>query len=267
MANGIGIQEPGLTDTDLSSVPPSVIDDAEKIARELAGKSNGKFKGLVVQLVGSYVKARDKDVVIFFNSGGMGWNLTKETRGWASILDGITSHLEALGYRPLILNYCRTHRGLLSSANEFIEAANHYPHKTKDPACRVRFLADHLPNLKVIIAGESTGTVISEKMMGMLEDKPGIYSIQTGTPFWYKPIVQERTLRLNSNGRGIDTFSYGHVRTMIWVTIKSWFGVKNDNPGNILSWLKAPGHDYSWQYPGVSSAVVKFLDDNFGKKE
>jgi hypothetical protein len=30
-----------------------------------------------------------------------------------------------------------------------------------------------------------------------------------------------------------------------------------------LSWLKAPGHDYSWQYPGVSSAVIDFLNKNF----
>lgn len=269
MAKDIGIQEPALTDDDFSSVPPSVVDDAVKIATELVGKSNDKFQTLVDQLVGSYIKARDKDVVVFFNSGGMGWNLTKDTPGWESILNGITSQLETLGYKPLVLNYRRTSSGLLGAIKEVIEAANRYPHKAKDLADRVQFLADHLPHLKIIIAGESTGTVISEETMGMLKDKPGIYSIQTGPPFWHKPGDLQRTLLINSNGRGLDTFSYGNVPAMVWATVKSWFGLSsaNDNPGNILKWLKAPGHDYSWQYPGVCSKVIDFLDENFGENK
>ncbi|MCK4274337.1 MAG: hypothetical protein KAW90_05545, partial [Dehalococcoidales bacterium] len=61
----------------------------------------------------------------------------------------------------------------------------------------------------------------------------------------------------------------GNVPAMIWSTVKGWFGLTSpeDNPGSILSWLKAPGHDYSWQYPGVCSEVEKFLEENFGKKE
>ena len=269
MAKDIGIQEPSLTGNDLSSVPASVIDDAGKVAGEMVGKDSDKYQNLVDQLVGTYIKASDRDVVVFFNSGGMGWNLTKDTPGWASILEGITSQLEALGYRPLVLNYRRTSSGLLGCVKEFIEAANRYPHKAKDLAYRVQFLADHLPHLKIIIAGESTGTVISEKTMGILKNKPGIYSIQTGTPFWHKPTDLERTLLINSNGRGLDTFSYGNVPAMIWATVKDWFGLSSpdDNPGNILTWLKAPGHDYSWQYPGVYSEVVKFLEENFGNKE
>jgi len=269
MAKDIGIQEPALTDDDFSSVPPSVVDDAVKMATELVGKGNDKFQTLVDQLVGSYIKARDKDVVVFFNSGGMGWNLTKDTPGWESILNGITSQLETLGYKPLVLNYRRTSSGLLGAIKEVIEAANRYPHKAKDLADRVQFLADHLPHLKIIIAGESTGTVISEETMGMLKDQPGIYSIQTGPPFWHKPGDLQRTLLINSNGRGLDTFSYGNVPAMVWATVKSWFGLSsvNDNPGNILKWLKAPGHDYSWQYPGVCSKVINFLDENFGENK
>jgi hypothetical protein len=198
----------------------------------------------------------------------MGWNLTKDTPGWSSILNGITSQLESLGYKPLVLNYRRTSSGLFGAIREIIEAAKRYPRKAKDLAYRVQFLADHLPQLKIIIAGESTGTVISEKTMAMLKDNPGVYSIQTGTPFWHKPGDLQNTLLINSNGRGLDTFSYGNVPAMIWATVKGWFGVSspNDNPGNILKWLKAPGHDYSWQYPGVYSKVVDFLDKNFGEK-
>jgi hypothetical protein len=268
MAKDIGIHEPELQAGDYSSVPQSVIDDAVEMAQEFVGNSQEKLQSFVDQLVATYVEALNMDVVVFFNSGGWGWNLTLETPGWASILDGIKSQLESLGYNSLVLNYRRTSSGIRGCMKEVAEAATRYPNKSAELAKRVEFLIDHMPNLKVIVAGESTGTVISDKAMGILKDKPQVYSIQTGTPFWHKPLDLDRTLLMNSNGKGIDTFSYGNVPAMIWATIKSWFGLTspNDNPGDILSWLKAPGHDYSWQYPGVCNEVVSFIDQNFSKK-
>lgn len=265
MAKEVGFQEPDLPVYEYSTVPQSVIDDATELATELVGNSQDKLQGMVDQLVATYVEARDMDVVVVFNSGGWGWNLTMDTPGWASILDGIKSELENLGYKSLVLNYRRTSGGLQGCMKEFVEVITRYPHKSTELAKRVEFLTDHIPNLKVIVAGESTGTVISDKTMGILKDKPQVYSIQTGTPFWHKPTALDRTLLMNSNGRGIDTFSYGNVPAMIWATIKGWLGLSSpdDNPGDILSWLKAPGHDYSWQYPGVYSEVVNFLTSNF----
>jgi len=268
MAQDIGIQEPPLTECDYSSVPQTVIDDAVELASELIGKSHENIQNFTDQLVALYTEVKDLDVVIIFNSGGMGWNLTEETPGWSSILDGITSQLESQGYNSMVLNYRRTSSGMTGCLKEFYEAATRYPNKAKDLAWRVEFLTEHLPNLRIIVAGESTGTVISDKTMDILKDKTQVYSIQTGTPFWHKPTVQDRTLLMNSNGKGVDTFSYGNVPAMLWATVKGWFGLTSpdDNPGNILSWLKAPGHDYSWQYPGVCSEVVDFLNRNFGKK-
>jgi len=268
MAKDIGTQETALSAYDRSSVPQSVIDDATKKAGELVGKSQEKLSSMVDQLVATYVQAKNVDVVIFYNSGGWGWNLTQATPGWASILEGIKSELANLGYQSLVLNYQRTSRGIRGCFKEFFEAATRYPNKAWDLSQWVEFLTGHLPGLRVIIAGESTGTVISAKTMGILKDNPQVYSIQTGTPFWYQPEKSDRTLLMNSNGRGIDTFSYGNVPAMVWATFKGWFGFTSpdDNPGDILSWLKAPGHHYSWQYPGVSSAVVEFLESNLGKK-
>jgi hypothetical protein len=268
MAKEIGVQEPALPAYDPSSVPQHIIDDAQIMAGELVGKSEEKLENVVDQLVASYMQAQNADVVIFFNSGGWGWNSTEDTPGWSGILDGITSKLEQLGYHSLVLNYQRTTRGIRGSFQEFFEAAAKYPRKARDLSRRVEFLTDHLPDLKIIIAGESTGTVISDKTMDILKDKTNVYSIQTGTPFWYQPADLDRKLLMNSNGRGVDTFSYGNLPAMVWATFKGWLGLSSpdDNPGDILSWLKAPGHDYSWQYPGVSSAVVNFLDSHFGVK-
>ena len=269
MAKDIGMQELSLSTYDYSSVPQSVIDDAVELAGELIGKGQEKIQNSVDQLLAMYMEARDWDVIIVFNSGGWGWNFTNESPGWTSILDGIKSQLESLGYNSLVLNYRRTSSRITGCIKEFYEAAARYPHKARDLAWRVEFLTDHLPNLRIIVAGESTGTVISDKTMGLLKDKPRVYSIQTGTPFWYKPTALDRTLLMNSNGRGVDTFNHGNVPAMIWATVKGWFGLTSpdDNPGNILSWLKAPGHDYSWQYPGICAEVANFLESNFGQKE
>jgi hypothetical protein len=269
MAKEIGIHEPDLAAQDYSAVPQSVIDDATELGTELAGGSKDKLQKFVDQLLAIYLEARDTDIVVFFNSGGWGWNLTEETPGWASILDGIKEQLKGLGYDTLVLNYRRTGGGLPGVFKEFFEAATRYPHRAIDLAKRVEFLTDHLPQIKIIVAGESTGTVITDKTIGLLKDKPRVYSIQTGTPFWHKANPTERTLLMNSNGMGIDTFSYGNVPAMVWATVKHWLRLDSgeENPGDILSWLKAPGHDYSWEYPGVCSEVIRFLEKNFGETQ
>ncbi len=268
MAKEIGIHEPELKDFEYTALPQAVIDDAVEMAAEFFGNSAEKIQGFVDELLATYLEARETDVVVVFNSGGWGWNLTPETPGWESILDGIKSELETLGYRSLVFNYRRTSSGVRGCMKEFVEVITRYPHKAKELAGRVEFLADHLPDLKIIVAGESTGTVISDKTMGMLSDRTQVYSIQTGTPFWHKPSESERTLLMNSNGQGVDTFSHGNIPVMIWSTVRGWFGLSpsDENPGNILSWLKAPGHDYSWQYPGVCTEVVSFLEKNFQVK-
>jgi hypothetical protein len=102
--------------------------------------------------------------------------------------------------------------------------------------------------------------------MSLLKNDPRVYSIQTGTPFWHKPTTLDRTLLMNNNGMTIDTFSYGDIPAVVWATVKSWFGVSSpEKAGNILFWVRAPGHDYSWQYPGVYNGVVNFIKKNFGQ--
>jgi len=267
MAHEIGIQEPPLDAIDASTVPQTVRDDAQKAAQTIADDQQHADQ-LAEQLVGSYVEASNKDVVIIFNSGGMGWNLTSDTPGWATILDGITAQLTELGYKSVVMNYRRTGGGFMSSLNEIVEALRLYPNKVKDLVVRIEFLTNHLPNLKIIVAGESTGTIITDEAMARLKNSPRVYSIQTGMPFWHKPSTSDsRILLVNSNGLGDDTFSYGDVPAMLWATVKGWFGLikESDNPGNILKWLRAPGHDYSWQYPGVYDSIVDFLQRNFGR--
>ena len=269
MAKDIGFQEPVLEPCDYSLLPQTVIDDAVRLSTEVKSDSEELAHSFQEQLLATYLVASTQDVIIIFNSGGLGWNLTSETPGWASILEGITGQLDTYGYKSLVLNYRRTGEGLKGIFGEIVEAIRRYPHKAPDLAFRVQFLTDHLPDLKIIVAGESTGTVISDKTMELLKDESQVYSIQTGMPFWHKPNMIDRTLLVNNNGKGEDTFSYGNVPVMLWSTIKGWLGLSppDENLGNILSWLRAPGHHYSWQYPGVYDEIINFLDSNFGQPD
>ena len=269
VTDAIGEGKLSLSAYDFSRVPQSVLEDASRLAEELYGDSRDKYQDFADQLLATYLEAEDKDFIIVFNSGGWGWNSLESSPGWTSIIDGVESELDGLGYTSFFLNYRRTSETMRGRIKEFVEATTQYPSKAESLARRVEFLTVHIPDLRVIVTGESNGTIISDCVMSTLRDNPRVYSIQTGPPFWHKSgMMDDRTLVLKSNGVSADSFSQGDIPTMLWGTVKSWLGLTGpgDNPGKILFFLEAPGHDYSWQYPKVSSQIVKFIDTNFGIK-
>ena len=273
---GLSYAEVGVTDEiwaeglttsayNFADVPQSVAEDATRLAAELFGDAKDKSEYFVDQLLATYLEAENKDIIVIFNSGGWGWNLIEKSPGWTSILTGIKSELDSLGYESLLLNYKRTSETQLGRVKESIEVMTNCPSKAKDLARRVEFLTDNLPDLRVIVAGESNGAVVSDSTMNLLRDNQRVYSIQTGTPFWHKTIMLDRTLVLNSNGVVPDSFSQGDIPTILWATTKFCLGLSSpdDDPGHILYYLRAPGHDYSWQYPEVYSQIVTFMNGNF----
>lgn len=259
----------GLTTTDFSEVPPSVVRDAVALTAELFGDSQDKYQVFLDQLLGMYTEAKDEDFVVVFNSGGWGWNLPVKSPGWSSILSGIQSELDTLGYTSIVLNYRRTGESTWGLFKESIEVLSNYPSKAKGLTSRVEFLTSHLPNLKVIVAGESNGTIIADSVLDALQDNQQVYSIQTGIPFWHSPAMHVRKLVLEDNGTGPDAFYQGDIPAMVWASIKASLGITrpDDRPGTIFLYLKAPGHDYSWQYPGVNSQIKEFLSGSFGANQ
>ncbi len=253
---------------DFAAVPPSVVEDATRLATELYGNYQEKYNDFVDQLLALYLEAKDKDFVIFFNSGGWGWTPVESSPGWHSIFTGIQSELAGSGYTSLLLNYLRTKDTLLGYFDEFMSMISLYPSKAKDLASRVEFLTKHIPELRVIITGESNGTIICDSVMNILVGKPQVYSIQTGPPFWYKNIMLDRTLVMTSNGIIPDSFSQGDIFTMISASLEELFGFSQpeDDSGKILYYVGAPGHEYWWQYPEVYSQITNFLQRNFGLK-
>jgi hypothetical protein len=96
---GNRIQEPVLQTCDYSLLPQSVVDDAVKLAGEVKKEGGNIASDFADQLLAMYAEASKQDIVIIFNSGGLGWNLTTETPGWQSILEGMKDELEGFGYK------------------------------------------------------------------------------------------------------------------------------------------------------------------------
>lgn len=253
---------------DFSTIPQSVVDDANRMAAELFGKGQ-QYREFANQLLVAYMEARDKDVVIVFNPGGWGWANIDEIVGWRSILSGIKSELDNWGYKSLVLNYRRTSETRLASLKELLELMNRYPSKAKDLADRVEFLTNNIPDIRVVVTGESNGTVIADYTMKILKDNQQVFSIQTGSPFWHKPLKGDKTLLLNSNGVRPDTFSRGDVMKILWTSLKAGLGLsrQEEDGGRVAYVLRAPGHDYSWGYPEVYSQITTFLKEKVLLKE
>ncbi|MFC1931872.1 hypothetical protein ACFLXJ_06715 [Chloroflexota bacterium] len=269
IARSVGTGGLPLPEPDVVALPESVVEDAQELSAELFGEYQEKYDDFSSQLLAAYAEARDKDFVVIFNSGGWGWNFLESSPGWHSICTGIELELRNLGYDSLVLDYRRTEANLRGIIDEGVEMITNYPSKAETLARRVEFLTKHVPNLKVIVAGESDGTVISGTVMDILRDNPQVYSIQTGTPFWYKSTTEDRTLVVNNNGMYPDSFSQGDIPAMLWTSLQDLVGWPQpvEKSGRVLYWLRAPGHDYRWQYPAVYYQITNFLKENFGPEQ
>jgi len=264
----VGTEGVPLSVYDLSTVPQSVVEDATRLATELFGDYQEEYNDFVNQLLAIYSEVEDKDFIVIFNPGGLGYKSIEATPGWCSIFDGIESELAGLGYTSLFLEHLRADESWLGCLAEFREGITGYPSKAKDLACRVEFITTHLPDLQVIVAGESTGTVICDRAMNILENNPQVYSIQTGPPFWHANIMLDNTLLLTNNGIIPDSYSQGDFGAIVWGNLKYRLRLSQpeDAFGTTLHYVGAPGHDYWWQYPEVCSQITNFLNESFGLK-
>jgi hypothetical protein len=254
--------EAALSPPNLSALSQSIIDEAKSLARETFGFSSEQQDDFVTELLATYQAAQYKDVVVFFNTGGFGWDTISETREGQGFIDGIGAELASLGLNPLLLNYQRTAGTINGGISEFLLATGYYPTKYEDLAVRVEFLTDHIPEIKVILAGVSNGTLICDGVMNILDDNRRLFSIQMGPPFWNDAASTERTLVLRSNGVIPDSFSQGDMVTIIRANVEALFGQNQQYPGDILIYIGAPGHDYKWQYAEVQSLITDFLREN-----
>ncbi|MFH1638945.1 MAG: hypothetical protein ABIB93_01325 [Chloroflexota bacterium] len=254
---------------DYTIVPYEIATDAFCLAEDLFGKNTEAKNNFVSQLLGTYLAAKDNDLIIVFNPGGWGWRFLDESPNWYSIFMGLQEEAKESGYRTLLLEYRRSINTLKSNIDEYMAITGLYPQKAITLASRLEFLTGHIPNLKIILTGESNGTIICDEAMEILKDNPQVYSIQTGTPFWHKNTKNERILVINNNGLQPDSFSNGDFFTLISKNIEIFLGFSPPQPkvGTVLNIFTAPGHTYSWQNPVVRRQIEEFLNRNLPPKD
>jgi len=244
-------------------VPEEVSEAARNLALQLFGDDLTECEKFVNNLLQVYSQAAGRDFLLIFNSGGLGGNEIGPE--WGSILDGIEEELGKLGYTTLLAIYVRTADGLWDILNEIRETIHSYPTKTKPLAYEIDFLTEHLESINVILMGESSGGIFSNEVMKLLDANPRVYSIQTGIPFAYHSLVSDRSLVINDNGIIPDTLT----RCDLWAIFRANLGrVPTYRPeeGHLFFYIRAPGHIYTWDHPGVRSQITSFLREHFASE-
>jgi hypothetical protein len=248
-----------LSSSDFSGVPASVIRDAQELGLRYFPQNKTKAADMAGQLIGTYAAAADKDFIIMFNPGGWGWDPLTDIPGWESIMNGINDTLEGYGYKSLLVDYKRTRHGFDGVVGEMEVLLNIQPAKAEELAARVTFLTQNLPRLRVILTGESNGATIADDTARLLKENPRVFAIETGPPVWHPSWSSSRSLIIKNNGEQADTFSSGDIPVIVRANAESALGVYQGAQGNILLYIGAPGHYYSWDYAAVRSQVRQFL--------
>ncbi len=246
---------------------------ATHLAKQLFGDNTKKVVSFTHQLLDTCNKAQDKDFLLIHNPGGWGTTHLENLLQWErSIVEGVSTTIERLGYTRLLMQYFRTNSGWREILGDIREQARFFPTKAKIMAAELKFITQHLDNIRVIIIGVSQGAAFSNAVLQHLDGTNRIFSIELGTPFPYKSrrVITAKTLALDSNGLMPDALMEWDVPTIL----KTYLGAP-------FRWLKykllrkrikftycinVPGHDYNWDYPEVQQQVEKFLNINFGNK-
>ena len=104
---------------------------------------------------------------------------------------------------------------------------------------------------------------MADDALRLQQDNPRVYVVSSGPPVWHACLDSERALIIKNNGEQPDAFSSGNIILILRANAESAFGIYHGSRGDILLYIGAPGHYYSWDYSGVRAQVVKFLSSHF----
>jgi len=140
-------------------------------------------------------------------------------------------------------------------------------------AAELKFIIQHLSHLKVVMIGVSQGAGFGNTVMLEVDEYSRVYSIEVGTPFFYRSrrVVTERTLVVDGNGLMPDALMEWDIITIVKAYFAApfrWIKYRLEGrPVKFSRCINVPGHDYNWDYPEVRQQVRDFLEINFGTKE
>ncbi|ACZ62159.1 hypothetical protein [Dehalococcoides mccartyi] len=248
-----------LSEDDLSTVPDKINAEAAKLAIQFFPDNPAKQSEYRKNLLAAYLTLKNTDLLLLFNPGGYGYAKLSASKGWESITVGIRELTRSWGLNTLVLDYQRTAHSLTGKFSEVLASSSHSISKAKELSSKLTFLLNYLPALKIVLGSESNGSVSANNTLMFLKENPRVVSIETGPPVWHKGFDHERRLLMRSNGLVPDSFSYGDIKTILSANFMALFGRSPKSPGNVLLYIGAPGHEYSWEHAEVKKQITNFL--------
>jgi hypothetical protein len=247
-------------------------EEVYQLAEKLFGNDTAKSTGFSSRLLDMYNRAEKGNFLLIHNPGGWGSTHIENLLQWErSIVEGVERTIRKLGYSGSLVQYFRSATGWKAVVNDIREQTHFFAHKARIMAAEMKFITEHLTDLKIIMIGVSQGAAFSNAVLQNMDGQERIFSIELGTPFFYKSrrVITDRTLTLDSNGLMPDSLMEWNVP----VILKTYLGApfrwaKYKLQGKNIKFtycINVPGHDYNWDYPEVQRQIEEFLLTKFGK--
>ncbi len=248
-------------------------EEANLLAQQLFGSDTKKCACFTNRLLGICTTAQGKDFLLIHNPGGWGGTPLEHCLQWErSIAEGVSTAIERLGYSWLLTQYFRSGNSWWAHMQDTKEQVSFFASKAKVMAAELKFIAEHMNNLKVVLIGVSQGAAFSNAVMRQLGELRQVYSIELGTFFLHmrRRVITERTLAIDSNGVMPDPVAHRNLRAGFKAYITApfrWIKYRFEgNPEKFTYCINVPGHDYNWEYPAVHQKIIDFLKINFDTK-
>ncbi len=261
----------------MTDVDSALLEEANYLAQQLFGNNIKKCLSFSNRLLNICTRVQGKDFLLIHNPGGWGGTPLKDLLQWEkSIVEGITSTIERLGYSWLLTQYFRGGDSWWAHIRDMKEQGN-FLLRGKSPnvralATEVKFIAQHINNLKIILIGVSQGAAFGNAVMRQLDDLCQVYSIELGLFFPHMPrrVITERTLAIDSNGTMPDPVAHRNLRAAFKAYITApyrWIKYRlQGEPKKFSHCINVPGHEYSWEKPEIQRQIMEFLETNFDTK-
>jgi len=247
-------------------------EEAYRLAEQLFGMEEAGTD-FANQLLDVCAKARGKDFLVIHNPGGWGHARLNQCLEWErSIVNGIKTSIEGMGYNLLLTQYFRSGIGWREQMRDLKEQFHFFASKADVMAAWLQFIMARVRTIKVILVGVSQGAAFSSAVMRHLGGRYPVYSIELGFPFQYKSwrVITERTLAIEGNARTPDALVQGNLwvgaRILMAAPFKwMWHRLRGRRVA-LAHCVTAPGHEYDWANPEIKGRIRDFLEANFGTR-
>jgi hypothetical protein len=256
----------------------AVRNDAAEVAGRLFGNRVAERDRFIQHLLESYEKAEGNDFLVIHNPGGWGSSRLERCLDWErSIVEGVKTTIDRMGYSSALTQYFRTRDSLLAHFLDTKEQASiflrgRYSH-ARFLAAEIKFITTHVNQIRIVMVGVSQGAGFSNAVMRQLDQGDRTYSIELGMMFIQVPrrVCTDHTLAVDGNGLVPDPI----VHRDLWAGTRAyalapfrWLKYQMiGQPRRFTRCVVMPGHDYSWEYPGVRKKIEDFLRSRFGKDQ